>query len=83
MPANVFPGTVTFNPATPSEIVDTMTLLGERVTIGPVGEDEMLRLTVAPFVPPNPFRLVTEMTWDESVAPTKTTSVLLLRARSK
>src|SRR5438445_7521939 len=35
----------------------TATLFGETVTSGPGGEEEPLRLIVAPVVPPNPIRL--------------------------
>jgi len=76
-------GTVTFIEARPLVLADTVTRFGERSTMVPGEEEEPLRVTVVPVVPPNPFKLLTETNWVKSVVPWKTTMLLVLGTVSK
>ena len=83
VPTGVVFGTVTFIEARPLVLVETVTRFWERSTMVPGEEEEPLRVTVVPVVPPNPFKLLTETNWVKSVAPWKMTMLLVLGTMSK
>jgi hypothetical protein len=56
---------------------------GERLTVVPGAEEEPLRATVVPVVPPKPFKLSTETNWVKSEAPWKTRRLFVLGTMSK